>query len=284
MKYRNLAGLGLLMASLTPAAHADLDEGLVAYYAFDGNAADATAYHNDGTNLGATPTTDRFGNPDHAYAFNGSAYISVPNSSSLASPKKQYTVTAWVKVAEWTYHLAPMICKGTSSTKAQYRPSFDADGYFDLQTGVAVDTSFSPALNTWYFIATTWNNGTAKVFVNGAQIGKISGALPVEVNDEALEIGRDQPGAVEYLNGALDEIRIYNRTLSAEEISSLYGPAAIGGSVKGLTSKNVVCKNQETAQTVTIPLNGVATWDCTAAGLAVNTGETVVQTVKAVAP
>ncbi|WP_428309635.1 LamG domain-containing protein [Hydrocarboniphaga sp.] len=284
MKYRSIAAVTLLISSVTRPAFADLDDGLVAYFPFDGNTADATANHNDGVNMGATLTTDHYGNPNSAYAFDGTVYISVPNSESLASLKKQYSVTAWVKVAAWTYALAPMICKGTTPTHAQYRPSFNASGYFDLHGGVAVDTSFSPALNTWYFIAATWNNGTAKVFVNGAQIGKVTGALPVEVNDEALEIGRDQPGSVEYLNGALDEIRIYNRTLSEAEITELYGPPPIGGSVKGLSSKSVLCKNQTSSQSVTIPLNGVKSWDCTAAGLTANSGDIIVQTVKGVSP
>ena len=53
-----------------------LNNGLVAYYPFNGNANDESGNGNDGTVNGATLTTDRFGNTDQAYSFDGNDYIS----------------------------------------------------------------------------------------------------------------------------------------------------------------------------------------------------------------
>ena len=70
-----------------PQALADLNDGLVAYYPFNGNANDESGNGNDGTVIGATLTADRSGNPDSAYSFNGvNDYINVPHSSSLNIP------------------------------------------------------------------------------------------------------------------------------------------------------------------------------------------------------
>jgi hypothetical protein len=70
--------------------------GLVAYYPFNGNANDESGNGNNGINNGATLTTDRFGNINKAYNFNGSSnYISVPFSSTIGVQQK-ISVSFWV--------------------------------------------------------------------------------------------------------------------------------------------------------------------------------------------
>ena len=56
---------------LSGLAHANLEEGLIAYYPFNGNANDQSGNGNDGTVYGATLTEDRFGNLNNAYSFDG---------------------------------------------------------------------------------------------------------------------------------------------------------------------------------------------------------------------
>ena len=75
--------------------HADLTDGLVAYYPFEGNADDMSALENHGTVYGATLVNDRFGNPDGAYSFDGDGdYILVPDSTSI--DVNVFTITCWV--------------------------------------------------------------------------------------------------------------------------------------------------------------------------------------------
>ena len=70
--------------------------GLVAHYPFDGNAIDVTGNANDGTVTGATLTTDRFGNGDSAYSFDGSgSYISAIDAYSLDGMEAM-TVSFWI--------------------------------------------------------------------------------------------------------------------------------------------------------------------------------------------
>jgi hypothetical protein len=69
-------------------------DGLVAWYKFDGNTADSSGNGNNGTNNGATLTTDRFGNANRAYSFNGSTqYIDV-GTMSFNLP---LTASVWMK-------------------------------------------------------------------------------------------------------------------------------------------------------------------------------------------
>ena len=68
-------------------------DGLIRYYPFTGNAADYTPNAQHGIVVGATLTTDRFGNPDAAYNFNGSSdYIQIPASDLTLD---QYSYSAW---------------------------------------------------------------------------------------------------------------------------------------------------------------------------------------------
>ena len=76
--------------------HAGLSDGLVAYYPFNGNANDESGNGNNGTVHGATLTTDRFGNANKAYYFNGvNSFIEVSDSSTLDIPIN-LTFSVWI--------------------------------------------------------------------------------------------------------------------------------------------------------------------------------------------
>jgi hypothetical protein len=214
--------LGLLFGP----AHADLNDGLVAYYPFNGNANDESGNGNHGTVHGATLAEDRFGNIDSAFHFDGNSHIVVPSSPSLESPADQYSVAVWANTEAWDGGLSSLVCKGVQG--AQYRPQFSDSGRFLFHDGVEVFTNFLANVNTWYFIVEVWNDGNAQVYVNGIKIGETSGGIPVVRNSEPLEIGRDQPGALEYMIGTIDDIRIYNRALSESEIQELYRESSDG--------------------------------------------------------
>ena len=71
----------------------NLQNGLVGYYPFCGNANDGSGNGNNGVVAGATLTTDRFGNANSAYNFNGSSVISVANNASLNIQQRQLTLS-----------------------------------------------------------------------------------------------------------------------------------------------------------------------------------------------
>ena len=78
-------------------AHAGLNDGLVAYYPLSGNANDASGHGHNGTVQGANPTTDRFGNPNSAYYFDGiNDYITVPDDGSF-NVGNYLTISLWIK-------------------------------------------------------------------------------------------------------------------------------------------------------------------------------------------
>src|SRR5690242_20539738 len=89
----------LLLLSIQSFSQVNLNAGLMAYYPFNGNAHDESGNGNDPIFNNATLTSDRLGNANSAYSFNGiDNYIRIPNSTSLNMSNK-ISICAWVKVA-----------------------------------------------------------------------------------------------------------------------------------------------------------------------------------------
>ncbi len=87
----------ILMCMISMPVYADITTGLSAYYPFNGNANDESANSNDGSVIGVTLTTDRFGSADRAYYFDGTDdYIQTsldPDGTTFAN----WTVSCWIK-------------------------------------------------------------------------------------------------------------------------------------------------------------------------------------------
>ena len=93
-----------LLAYAQAHAQSSLTNGLVAYYPFNGNANDASGNGHNGTVKGAVLTTNRLGNSNAAYYFNGSAVINVPNSPDfVAYPAQGWTIAAWAYASTYLY-------------------------------------------------------------------------------------------------------------------------------------------------------------------------------------
>ena len=82
-----------------------LQDSLIAHYPLNGNALDASVNGNNGTVMGATPTTDRMGNPNGAYFFDGvDDYISL-NPNQKFKPIFPVTITAWIELQSNNFNM-----------------------------------------------------------------------------------------------------------------------------------------------------------------------------------
>ena len=193
----------------------------VAHYPFDGNADDISGNENHGTVYGAVLTEDRFGNPNSAYQFDGiDDYIQAPvNINPDVMPKM--TMTAWVRADE-----ASPVRQAISSDNGGFDRGIGVDCRsgscrwlaFIGSGGVLGDRLYVPG--EWVFLAVVYNQdaGTAKLYVND-QVYEGSGVLGP--GHDYFRIGSN-PSYGEYFSGVIDEVRIYNRALSDEEVQMLY--------------------------------------------------------------
>lgn len=205
-------------------SYADLTDGLVAYYPFNGDATDESDNSNDGTVTGAILTTDGCGKQESAWQFDGTDdKISVPIDTSL-------DITSAISLAAWVYPLQLksqiIIIKG-ASTSAPYKLSLAEIGnvnFYLYLDGIAKNVSITGyKVNTWTFLVGTYDGSTMKLYMNGELINSTSATGNIDVaSGSMLIIGTRTQSTGNTFNGKLDNLRIYNRELNAAEIELIY--------------------------------------------------------------
>lgn len=210
---------------------ADINGGLQAWYAFNGNTNDGSGNGYNGTAYGATLTYDRFGNANRAYYFDGSGdYIGLGNPAGL-SFTGQITVAAWIR---------PDVIKGAginrnivahgyggSPTKEVYFRIAN-DGQYEMgsyvqngQTGRAEYIAPLTDQGNWIHLAGLYDGTFWRLYRNGVEVASkqiVTGSVQVSAN---WAIGAAGYGDDRFFTGAIDDVRIYNRALSAAEINEL---------------------------------------------------------------
>lgn len=232
----------ILIIAATGTTFANLSDGLVAYYSFNGNANDESGNSHNGTLYGATLVADRFGNPNSAYSFNGvSDYVSVPYAAAFQLPV--FTFSTWVLPTLDLSSLvtSAIVCRGEDSTTDLAAFALFVIGesnpwgnrgvvLYEDNDGIDYfyDTSHYPQVNTWtHLAATRLPDGQLNIYSNGNLLGHWeSTPTPTTNCFQDLTIGAywSSNGISElkaYFPGVIDEVRIYSRALSVEEISEL---------------------------------------------------------------
>jgi hypothetical protein len=209
-----------------------ITEGLVACYPFDGNANDASGNGNHGTVNGATLTEDRFGNAESAYNFDGvDDFIEILNSNKLNFGSAPFSIILWAKT-NYKLGVSSLISKGAGF-----------DGYHGAGWGISYantpqslyllvgDGSSHIECNTGYRSFVKWtqigmikeSNGDVFMVADGVKTLTGKTLLGDTTNNINITMGKNHLYSG-YLQGSIDDVRIYNRTLSESEIKQLYNP------------------------------------------------------------
>ena len=221
-----------------------LTDSLVLNYTFSGDANDGTSNANDGTVNGATLTTDRFGEPNSAYYFDGDGdYISVPLSSSLQI-EEDITLSLWLKREAsdyWTDFLIRAPGEYYELRLDQRNNNTGSEAYGRGAASWDHVGSGSPNIDNgeWVMLTFTSKSETDtsgyakkknfKIYVNGELRNSTTrtGNRYNLSTSENLMIGSNQNGDNNNFKGSMDEIRIYNKALTEEEIKSLYNNSSV---------------------------------------------------------
>ncbi|MFC1754526.1 LamG-like jellyroll fold domain-containing protein, partial [Thermoproteota archaeon] len=202
----------------------------------DQNATDYSIFGNNGTNNGATWTSA--GYIGGAYEFDGDDHVNISDADSLDATD-ELTIMGWIKPASLdaspgaNYLL--MKCDDTND-EMSYGVYFRSDGrlHFPLSTdGTSVQTIFAPStgnygVGEWAHVAVTYEAGVGtKFYVNGTYVGlnaTQTGSLYAGTGRLTMGARYDKGDGIHkyHFNGTMDDVRIYNRTLSLEQIQVLY--------------------------------------------------------------
>jgi len=219
-----------------------LSIGLVAHYPFDGNAVDESGYKNDGDVKGAILTSDQYGNQASAYELNGTNnFIDIPNSLGNSEVG---TISVWFNAKNWNQntkgrYLFSITQSPALSITTESGPAGSGDwinlgihpnsiGNTNLVFGVWADSgwqwadsAYSARTNQWQNVVGIFDKDRISIYINGTKKGAIpNDGYPVSATQEFI-IGASAWSGTSF-NGKIDEVRIYNRALTAAEVSQLY--------------------------------------------------------------
>jgi hypothetical protein len=225
------------LTSLSTFSTAEAQPGLVAAYAFSESSgstvADVSGNNNTGTlSSGVTRTTS--GKNGSALVFNGGSFVTIPHSASL-NLTTGMTLEAWLfpTVAATAWSTAIMKEQPGEFVYALYAgsPANRPSVHYNVSTTSSGErmvsgTAAVPA-NTWTHLAGTYDGATLRFYLNGAQVASQAMAGPIVSSTGALRIGGNGVWG-EYFTGRIDDVRVYNRALSAAEIVTDMN-TAVGG-------------------------------------------------------
>jgi hypothetical protein len=248
---------------------ANLQQGLVAYYPFNGNANDESGNGNDGVVNGAALTSDRFGSIGNAYQFNGTSDYILCSNSNLPFGNSSRTFSAWFKLSQ---------SQGYSDWYSIF--SYGGNDYYgelnDILVGNLNESSIelnthenfyqTPILNglfdSWQHLVVTYSNESitgVSIYLNGTIVQNVNvnnaGLDQIQTsNSNPLMIGRSNVMYASnfYFNGLLDDMAIYNRALSPSEIQQLYTSQSFTWSTGATTPTITVTPSESTTYTCSI--------------------------------
>jgi len=184
---------------------------------------DCSRYRNNGTIVGAILKQGRYG---PALWFDGvNDYVNCGNDASL-NPTKAITVETWAKLdvaaADETSYF-PIIRRNSAYLlRAESKISGNKFSFF-IYDGTSWElgaySNFQPTSGVWYHVVGTYDRQHVKIYVNGKLRGSAARTEAIQSTGTNTVVGFWNN---EYFQGFIDEVRIYNRALSAEEIKNLY--------------------------------------------------------------
>jgi hypothetical protein len=216
----------------------NLRQGLVGEYLFNGNAEDTSGFGRHGRIEGATLTDNRYGEANSAYAFSGQGnYIELNPIPNLGA--EAFSLSVWAKYDQeaalkgWNNAIVSQDDHGRMldqsrrvfqlSTKGEYvtwhrmRQSTDVVGKQPIQLGV------------WYHFVAIYDGAQHRLYVNGELQNVQTGSFGPNV-EEPIYIGKKNTDEKRFwFHGVLDDIRIYDRALSDNEVLELYAEHGYAG-------------------------------------------------------
>ena len=236
VRFRTLLLVTGLVFAACGVAIGDISDGLVAWYPLDGSADDASGNGNNGTVVGGTFCEDRFGNTDGAIYLDGlNDYV---NIGSGVKPPLPLTMAAWVKLS--SLEQCTLVRNDVQDASA-YRHGaalrimsygqvrgYLFSGYASVATRIAKCSVDSLAVaGEWHLFVVVFRAADdIELYWDGLEVeGVYEGggdSMTYSTGDGALGHHRlNNPVTDVFLHGCLDDVRIYDRALSPEEIGEL---------------------------------------------------------------
>jgi hypothetical protein len=194
-------------------------QGSVAYFRAEGDFMDSVGT-NHGTGTGVTFTSGQLGQAFNFARGASASSVVAPDSTSLdiAGP---ITLEAWINTSTYGGRIIDKITAGGAD--GYMLDTYNSRLRLIIGSAVLSSTTMLPANGGWTHVVGVYDGTNMAVYVNGAQDGMaVAGVSTTPTNGLPLRLGIDSTGGSAF-TGLMDEVRIYNRALSASDVANLYG-------------------------------------------------------------
>jgi len=210
----------------------DLESDLVGHWTLDGEditadqILDRSGQGNHGGFLnGATTSAATRGKIGQALAFDGSNdYVQITSSDSLDLSSTAYTISLWANLGTSQNSFAGLISKGDGTANdwvLQKSSTSNNIAVFHSTASVTFSNMWGEITGAgWKHVVLTYNETSVELFIDAVPRGTQALTAPTQTSGRPVKIGAERTGIP--VNGVIDDVRIYNRALSAEEIKRLY--------------------------------------------------------------
>lgn len=198
--------------------------GLVGWWPFNGNAQDASGNGNHGTVNGATPTTDRFGNQNSSFLFGSSGSSNI--STSISQLNIDYSFSIWLRTSHsFQDEIGIIAARNTASIyTALFMNANSSIGQYHFNCSNLDHTNGGSSLmndGNWQHIVCVKSGSVMKIYINSNNVATNTISINTCLQG-FIKFGIDDYSpATRYFVGSLDDIGIWNRALTQQEITLL---------------------------------------------------------------
>ena len=281
--------------------------GLVAWYPFNGNSMDESGNGNNGTPYGAVLSTDRLGNLNSAYNFDGSSSIANTSSTlkTLIDNNNSFTLSEWFNSSNPS-DVFEMLLGFDGSNSYPYKRvwltlsknattgntalgfiRYNASTMDEIGNIEVYYYANTPILtNTWHHLAASYHGSDVTIYLDGQALDSIAGDVGWYTGPsmhgasmggpdsyvDGMVIGANNEANVSPFNGKIDDIAIYNRALTPSEISRLYNAGILSGASEVCIGTTITLSDSTSGGTWSSSNTSVATIDSTGIVTGVTSG------------
>jgi hypothetical protein len=232
-----IAIFGLAIISNAQVPNYISTNGLVGWWPFNGNANDESVNGLNGTNNSAQSTTDRNNIANQAFFLDGeTAHILIPNSPQFNfQNNNSFTLSYWINASSLSNSQISLVISkqdGAGASQDGFNSNIEVNNSsnFRISNGSssAEYTLGSPIntiqINNWYHIVQIFNGAEGFIYINDSLVSNTNGNAFIGDNTADLLIGKPNwvDGAAKNFHGKIDDIAIWNRPLTQQEVTVLY--------------------------------------------------------------